>query len=90
MFNLCVDDLETDSWTIISWYYRLKYVITSGLLMSLVFLVTVCYFIRDCPIYNNISIIYSHFTCLYMYIALCYINGLLFRIRLVNAATQPD
>ena len=39
-------------------------------------------------IYNNISIIYSHFTCLYMYIASCYINCLLFLIRLVNAATH--
>ena len=39
-------------------------------------------------IYNNISIIYSHFTCLYMYIASCYINCLLFLIQLVNAATH--
>ena len=43
-------------------------------------------------IYNNIYINHSHLTCLYyvyMYIiASCYINCLLFFIRLVNAATH--
>ena len=42
-------------------------------------------------IYNNIYINFSHFKCLYyvyMYIASCYINCLLFLIRLVNAATH--
>ena len=41
-------------------------------------------------IYNNIYINHSHLTCLYyvyMYIASCYINCLLFLIRLVNTAT---
>ena len=42
-------------------------------------------------IYNNIYINYSHLTCLYyvyLYIASCYINCLLFLTRLVNAATH--
>ena len=62
--------------------------------MSLVSLLTVCYFILDClyiTIYIYIYINHSHLTCLYyvyMYIASCYINCLLFLIRLVNAATH--
>ena len=86
MFNLCVDDLERIHGLLFPGIMGLNYGITCGLLMPLVFLVTLCYFILEClyiTIYIYIYINHSHLTCLYyvyMYIASCYINCLLFLI----------